>query len=310
MKILLNLLLKINLDKRLPKSAQNISGFTMIELLVGTIIAVLLITPLLGFVVDILNTDVKETVKTNTEQELQAAVDYIEQDLSQAIYIYDQAGINSIEDQLPYNEDTTRTPTLVFWKRERVENSVPVVGCTPLSDEEKCWDDAYVMSLVAYYLMEDQKDAWCQPSGDNCPGRIGRFSIRDEVKKFDGTWVCDGTPSPCTTEQQSQFAKSEGFDNFDPDDLTAWEKDGDYDANNTPEVLLNYIDEFQLQSVTANNEDETDTSPSTTSNNLATITIKGNALRRLEKDANCGTDPSPFCPTATLQVRGGSKYGQ
>ena len=88
MKTLLHLLLKIRLENKSPKLAQNISGFTMIELLVGTIIAFLLITPLLSFVVNILNTDVKEAIKTTTEQELQAAVDYIEQDLSQAIYIY------------------------------------------------------------------------------------------------------------------------------------------------------------------------------------------------------------------------------
>lgn len=308
MKTLLSLLLKIHLDKKLPKSAQNISGFTMIELLVGTIIAVLLITPLLGFVVNILNSDVKETVKTTTEQEIQAAVDYIEQDLSQAIYIYDQAGIDSIEAQLPYTGDATRIPKLVFWKREKVEDSVPVVGCTA-SDDEDCLDDAFVMSLVAYYLMTDATDTWCQPSGGICPGRIGRFSIRNEVKKFDGSWVCDGSPSPCTAEEQKKFGPSAGFNSFEPEDPTAWTRKGEYDSNNTPEVLVNYIDEFQLQSVTANNEDPNDTTPSTTSNNLATITIKGNALRRLEKDADCGTDPSTYCPTATLQVQGGSKYG-
>jgi hypothetical protein len=36
-----------------------------------------------------LNTDRREQVKSNTEQDIQAAVDFIAQDLSQAIYIYD-----------------------------------------------------------------------------------------------------------------------------------------------------------------------------------------------------------------------------
>lgn len=315
MKTLLHLLLKIRLENKSPKLAQNISGFTMIELLVGTIIAFLLITPLLSFVVNILNTDVKEAIKTTTEQELQAAVDYIEQDLSQAIYIYAPESFDDDTDnmrqqlQLPNSGDATRTPKLVFWKRERVKDSVPLVGCTKDCFDDDNADDAFVMSLVAYYLITDSTNIWCQPSGETCPGRIGRFSIRNEVKRFDGTWVCDGNPSPCTKEQQTKFASSDGFENFDPEDPTEWTRAEDYDTNNTPEVLINYIDEFELQSVTATNDDPTDTIPSTTSNNLATITIKGNALRRVEKDAKCGTDSSPYCPTATLQVQGGSKYG-
>ena len=55
--------------------------------------AFLIITPMLAFVVDMLNTDRREQVKSNTEQDIQAAVDFIAQDLSQAIYIYDNNGI-------------------------------------------------------------------------------------------------------------------------------------------------------------------------------------------------------------------------
>ncbi|NER06132.1 MAG: prepilin-type N-terminal cleavage/methylation domain-containing protein, partial [Okeania sp. SIO3C4] len=85
MENLLRLLLKIPLKGNYSKSASAISGFTMIELLVGTIIAAIIITPLLAFVVDILNTDVREQAKTNTEQEVQSAAEYISKDLSQAV---------------------------------------------------------------------------------------------------------------------------------------------------------------------------------------------------------------------------------
>ena len=81
---------------------------------------------MLGFVVDMLNTDRREQVKSNTEQDLQAAVDFISQDLSQAIYIYDQAGITAINNKLPTPAPANGTPILVFWKRQQMKNSLPV----------------------------------------------------------------------------------------------------------------------------------------------------------------------------------------
>ena len=89
MKILLRLLLKNQHQRNRSNPAKTEKGMTLIELLIGTVMAFLIITPMLTFVVDMLNTDRREQVKSNTEQDIQAAVDFIAQDLSQAIYIYD-----------------------------------------------------------------------------------------------------------------------------------------------------------------------------------------------------------------------------
>jgi hypothetical protein len=164
---------------------------TLVELLVGSIMAFLIITPMLGFVVDMLNTDRREQVKSNTEQDIQAAVDFIAQDLSQAIYIYDQAGITAINTpttQLP--SPANGTPILVFWKRQQIKNAVPLRAglqpseCKPVKPTGIECNDTYVRSLVAYYQINEiaSNSIWCQPSGADCPSRIERYEIKDGVQ--------------------------------------------------------------------------------------------------------------------------------
>lgn len=91
--------LKFLIKSQLKRSrlVQQVNGFTMIELLIAMILAFLIITPLLGFMVNIMDTDRKEQAKANSEQEIQAALDYIARDLQQAIYIYDADGIEAIK---------------------------------------------------------------------------------------------------------------------------------------------------------------------------------------------------------------------
>ena len=179
MKTLLNSFLKKRYPKRRSPMFKPSSGFTMIELLVATVIATIIIVPMLTFVVDILNRDVREQAKTNSEQELQAAVDYIAQDMSQAFYIYSESGVNTITAQLPHSNDNTKTPILVFWKRELVEKALN--PSLEICESNDC-DDTFVLSLVAYYLINDNNTTWCQPSGNTCPQRIARFQIQDGVK--------------------------------------------------------------------------------------------------------------------------------
>jgi prepilin-type N-terminal cleavage/methylation domain-containing protein len=142
------------------------SGFTLIELLVAMILAALIITPLLGFMIDILSTDRREQAKTNTEQDVKASLEYIKRDLQESVYIYDADGINAIRQRLPkYNERDNFFPVLVFWKRQFKEKGYV------LSTSEK--DDAFAYSLVAYYVIKDNNSIWSKAA------RIGRFQLSD-----------------------------------------------------------------------------------------------------------------------------------
>jgi type II secretory pathway pseudopilin PulG len=171
------------------------SGFTLIELLVAALIASLMVAVMLGFLVGVLDSDRKETVKTNAQEELQAAIGYIADDLQEAIYIYDAQGIASISSQLPHTQSVSPsnecnpfsnscTPILVFWKRFTFDPNATatyssptatptteIIGCMPYRDNAPALDlttcrasstsnraygrDTYTYALVAYYLKND-----------------------------------------------------------------------------------------------------------------------------------------------------------
>lgn len=192
------------------------SGFTLIELLVAALIASLMVVIMLGFLVGVLDSDRKETVKTNAQEELQAAISYIADDLQEAIYIYGAEGIAGINAQLPHTQSgagnqcnptgtNTCTPILVFWKRftfnpdstATYSNSAAsptseIIGCMPYGDATQLADcrdssiavnsraygrDTYTYALVAYYLKNDTANP--DNSGWSNTARILRWEIRD-----------------------------------------------------------------------------------------------------------------------------------
>ena len=322
--------------------------------------AFLIITPMLAFVVDMLNTDRREQVKSTTEQDIQAAVDFIAQDLSQAIYIYDNNPVTTSTATttatgipallagkfIPPENPGRQTPILVFWKRRQIKNAVPVNASTP--EPKDCipgtapgtkgeCNDTYVLSLVAYYQVNDQLNIWCQPSGNDCPTRIARYEISDGVKN----------PSPPDPKnpyyylpKTNEYAPHEAFNKeFDiskpTENVTILNKDW-----GNPQVLVNYIDHSQKTidskecekalgqpttqtgTTTAPIPEPTLRVPDTatpltlnttnsfyacvdTSKNIARVTIRGNSLRRLQaNDTNYKDEKSAYFPTASVQVKG------
>ena len=298
MKTLLRLLLKTQHQRNRSEPDQTDKGMTLVELLVGAILAFLIITPMLGFVVDMLNTDRREQVKSNTEQDIQAAVDFIAQDLSQAIYIYDSKGIDAIKAQLPAH-DITKIPILVFWKRQQIKSSVPINStiqpkdCTLPANTANC-NDTYVLSLVAYYQFKDNEATWCQPSGGtagNCPTRIARYEIRDGVRKPDPVAADKNPPyynvSDTTPAQQPDSAFNKEFDFSKPTEkVTLLGLAGTTPVTPpTPQVLVNYIDHStpspptlsstECQTALGNPTDPKDTTKSLDEGTLKVTDIEG-----------------------------------
>ena len=132
---------------RSPKSRHRqglTSGFTLIELLVSALIASLMVAVMLGFLVGVLDSDRKETVKTNAQEELQAAISYIADDMQEAIYVYGAEGLAAINSQLPHMQavnpsaecnqtSNTCTPILVFWKRFTFDPNSTATYSAPLA---------------------------------------------------------------------------------------------------------------------------------------------------------------------------------
>ncbi|WP_424098557.1 hormogonium polysaccharide secretion pseudopilin HpsC [Moorena producens] len=223
----------------------NHGGFTLIELLVAMIVAVLIIAPLLRFMITIVDTDRKEQAKATSEQEIQAAMDYIARDLEQAVYIYDNSGVerdhkendannSGIKNQIPPFAKTTSCddantckPVLVFWKRKYFDRIDKVDGKT-IGDFTD-GNDTFVYALVAYYLITEKNDTWSDIA------RIGRFEIRDQVIDVNSS--------------TNTIPASQGFKSFDlgkrgsslKQKLNQWTKGaGNYE---TPvQILVDYID--------------------------------------------------------------------
>jgi hypothetical protein len=132
----------------------------------------------------------KERAKSNSEQEVQAALEYMVQDLQEAVYVYDAYGLNGdpnatpqtpIRNQIPPVKPVTGCdstavcePVLVFWKRRffNRDDTVSTVRVGTKTGE----NDTYVYSLVAYYLVKNPAGSiWSNAS------RIARFEIRDGI---------------------------------------------------------------------------------------------------------------------------------
>ena len=189
--------------------------------------------------VNIMDTDQKEQVKANSEQEIQTALDYISRDLQQAIYLYDADGIEAIKNQLPNSSATDRVPVLVFWKRELVNQALTITGT------EK--DDTFVYSLVAYYLI---KDATSSSTWSNA-ARIARWQIKDGVPAstgvdctgYTGKYISGNCPSPGFT-----LFKLDGVGTIN-DKMNAWVKATEtYTADTT--VLVDFIDQTKTDDTT------------------------------------------------------------
>ncbi|MEH2154133.1 hormogonium polysaccharide secretion pseudopilin HpsC [Nostoc sp.] len=311
-----------------PSQKQNKnSGFTLIELLVGMLIAFLVITPLLGFMISVLNTDGQEQAKANSEQEIKAALDYITRDLQQAIYIYDATGIaclsgtvdastcpNASTNQLP--SPTGGVPVLVFWKRELVNQAITITGTQK--------DDTFVYSLVAYYLIKDTNTNWSQAA------RIARWEIKDGVQNTAATDTCSGFAAtdkylPCPDKGFKPFDLSQKGVTLQAK-MNSWTGGGSYDQ--VPVVLMDFIDQTTIAQGAPAGTCSTNFSQvpvaatsvrtgfyacinSVSANNrsAAEIYLRGNAQARLIQDetkVRYAQSKSSYFPSSNIKVQGSS----
>jgi type II secretory pathway pseudopilin PulG len=351
-KNLLRDLLKIQFYKNRSAPNRRASGFTMIELLVGTVIAFIIITPLLGMVIGLLNDDQKESAKANTEQEIQSALDYISEDLKQAVYIYDKKRLEEWKknqpNALPFpTDDAQGTPILVFWKRELIPDlpgTRTITGCTKESDT--ACDDQFVLSLVAYYSLKDTNTTWC-PDGDpdHCPVRITRYEI-DSYNNRDKP----DPPSPAPPITVRVFPANpdiklnptkiiKGTGKFPPAQVLV--NYLDYSANKDTALSDTECINALGISETQWNKDFTDATSAETGmfritdpsdpdadppqyarnsfyvcvdkkkeRTIVQITMRGNALRRIQKDADYKPEAKSYFPRSTVTVQGSSNFLQ
>ena len=63
-------------------------GFTLLELLIAMVIGSIIVSTLLYGVVNILQTDQRDASRSDTQRDMQMAMDYITRDVREATYVY------------------------------------------------------------------------------------------------------------------------------------------------------------------------------------------------------------------------------
>jgi prepilin-type N-terminal cleavage/methylation domain-containing protein len=168
-------------------------GFTLTEVLVATIIGALIVSGLLGVMVELLTSDAREAARNETQREMQLAIDYISTDLREAVYVYDGDCMAAVASESSDPELITKncaglfpsnvrvpeqsTPVLAFWKLDDLPEEVKK-DCTELTADALLEEDAppcvsgRAYTLVVYYLTKNEGNpTW---SGK---ARIQRFAF-------------------------------------------------------------------------------------------------------------------------------------
>lgn len=133
--------------RMLPKRTDR-RGFTLIELLVAILISGLIVSGLLYLVVEVLGINQKDAARSDTQRDMQMAMDYITRDLREAFYVYGTEEGASLESCLANRGDAAargansqctgllaylpaylsptanNTPVLAFWKPEPLPEAV------------------------------------------------------------------------------------------------------------------------------------------------------------------------------------------
>ncbi|MBN3910033.1 MAG: prepilin-type N-terminal cleavage/methylation domain-containing protein [Nostoc sp. NMS1] len=316
--------LKFILSTQLKRSGINktISGFTLIELLVAMVMAVLIITPLMAFMINILDGDRKEQAKATSEQEIQAALDYIARDLQQAVYIYDADGVtrntnttitsSGIADQIPPvksapncnpttgSSPSVCTPILVFWKRQLKPDSVGISASTQTGANA---DDGFAYSLVAYYLITNPNQTnstWSQEA------RIGRFELQGPVNAANANTTGSASDTgfnPPPINKSGATLK---------DKMNQWQTaSGSYTQR--VDTLIDYVSTTAPTSTTTPCSSPNLVGSQTSgffacvdaNEVLAQVYIRGNALARLQNNNLAYADNTKtYFPSSSIRVQG------
>ncbi|GET40847.1 prepilin-type N-terminal cleavage/methylation domain-containing protein [Microseira wollei] len=185
-KLFLNLLRRKRVSSRKRKNG----GFTVIELLISMLIASIVITVLLNLMIDLLQTDRREYARTETQREMQMAMDFIVNDLREAVYVYDNDrlnqqtnGVQPLKNFIP--DRSGYEPILAFWKPEPIDddsqlpNNCSGAPSNPPSEEwTKCrnlWVKRRIMTLVVYYQTKNEGEDRQKWKGIS---RIMRYTLR------------------------------------------------------------------------------------------------------------------------------------
>lgn len=218
--------------KRLVKQRMRLNrhasdGFTLLELLISIAIGSILITGLMAIIIDFLNIDRREVVLEQTQQDMSRALDYIADDMREAVYVYTDPTV--ITDQL--TDEPAGTAVLAFWRPDPIEANIPDCDTVPDDREDACEvlrlrQAAY--SLVVYFERDNAEapddETWVGPS------QIVRYEL-ERFEDLDNLTEREGYLDPSSNDQEDPATdEAIGFDN--------WQIDEDDDSTDGVALVL------------------------------------------------------------------------
>lgn len=133
------------------------AGFTLVELITAAAISLITVAAAGTFMIQVLQSDLTDAANTQTKQEMQAAMNFIESELTSAVYVYSGACLESGQ---AAPGDTDYCPGLV------TNNHIPTAADIGVP-------------ILAFWLLEavDENDlnALRTVAGDNCVNFAGQF---------------------------------------------------------------------------------------------------------------------------------------
>ncbi|MBD3883781.1 type II secretion system protein [Phormidium tenue FACHB-886] len=173
----------------LPSRQASSKGFTLLELLVVMLIASSIIAGLMYIVVELMGTDQRESSRSETQREMQMALDYMSTELREAVFVYSAANLECagpagncqpLTNYLPTSLSNNSVPILAFWKQEPFPNQVPAgsvrarcFGATSTAPPGVSCLTGHSYALVVYSLSKNNSNIW---SARNA--RITRYILK------------------------------------------------------------------------------------------------------------------------------------
>lgn len=168
------------------------AGFTLMELLMAIVVGSIVMYAMMTLVLSLLGTEKQETAKSQIQQEMSLAIDYIASEIQEAVYIYPgdcldgtTGGTNECTDLLTPTQITFPQgiqPILAFWKLEPVsypytdDNLPPNCSNSLAADKAADCNDlktkGHTYTLVVYSLRQNDAEPW------EGPAQITRYRLR------------------------------------------------------------------------------------------------------------------------------------
>ncbi len=151
----------------LQRRQRRTSGFTLTEVIISIVVASIIISGLLFLVVELLQIDRREITLERVQRDMQRAMDYISDDLEEAVYVYDDTRLGEIVDDIELLSAEMdielgdggvgtgdAVPLLAFWRTVPLDDAELPDDCSTAPDEDTCLvarTRRASYSLVVYY---------------------------------------------------------------------------------------------------------------------------------------------------------------